>query len=122
MSSHPDSVSLLAFLDGELNPLRSWRVRRHVEGCWSCRGRPVDFQNSIAEVGRELTEGFDKTAIARARWNFRESAARVEAEMHRAPNARTLYASFVAAGALVCLPGRSGFISTGFRKVVSQLL
>lgn len=106
---HPDSEVLLALLDGELGPLASWRMRKHVESCWICRGRMVDVQNTIAEAGRALEErraGFDRTALARARWNFRHAAAQIEAEARREPAPRAPWAlntGLLGAAALACV-------------------
>ena len=76
---HPDSARLLAWLDHELNPFRSWQVGRHVERCWQCRARVTELEASISAVGQVLEPfAVESVDLAKARWRFREAAAQVE--------------------------------------------
>jgi hypothetical protein len=76
---HPEAARLLAWVDGELNPLRAWSVRRHVRGCWQCRARVASLESAIGTVGHVLGEpGVEALDVAKARWRFRAAAAEVE--------------------------------------------
>ena len=48
-SDHVSDEDLVHYLDGELNPGKAQRVRRHLESCWRCRSRCQKTQASITE-------------------------------------------------------------------------
>jgi len=80
MSEHPQTPQLLAWLDGELNPLQSWRMQRHVRRCWPCRSKVTSLEEAICVAGKTLTEPPESRPgdIGRAKWRFREAAAAFE--------------------------------------------
>jgi anti-sigma factor RsiW len=51
-SGHPEEVTLLDYVVGELGPDSSDAIRRHVEGCPSCRERIVDLAMDMDEIDR----------------------------------------------------------------------
>ncbi len=44
---HPSDEQLVAFIDAELGPRESARVRRHIAHCWACRGRERKLAETI---------------------------------------------------------------------------
>jgi hypothetical protein len=44
---HPDDEQLVAFIDAELGPRDTARVRRHLAHCWACRGRERKLTETI---------------------------------------------------------------------------
>ena len=44
---HPTDEQLVAFIDAELGPRESTRVRRHLARCWACRGRERRLAETI---------------------------------------------------------------------------
>jgi hypothetical protein len=96
---HPDSPQLLAWLDRELNSLRSWQVTRHVERCWHCRGRVAEIETAITAVAQVLEPApVEPVDVAKAHWKFRQSAAAVE-ESIESPRRRPFMALIIAGGA-----------------------
>jgi hypothetical protein len=59
-SRHPLLEELLLYLDGEAEAKRARDIRRHLESCWTCRGR----REKIGRVINDLTE-FDSAAAPR---------------------------------------------------------
>jgi anti-sigma factor RsiW len=51
-SGHPEEVTLLDYVVGELGPDSSDAIRRHVERCPSCRERIVDLAMDMDEIDR----------------------------------------------------------------------
>lgn len=49
---HPEEVTLLDYVVGELGPDSSDAIRRHVETCPSCRDRIVDLAMDMDEIDR----------------------------------------------------------------------
>jgi hypothetical protein len=63
-ASHPSDEELLACLDGELDGRSLARVRRHLDGCWTCRARRERFDRSIAAfVEMRLEDGARRTGF-----------------------------------------------------------
>jgi anti-sigma factor RsiW len=50
--AHPEEVTLLDYVVGELGPDSSDAIRRHVETCVSCRERIVDLAMDVDEIDR----------------------------------------------------------------------
>ena len=46
---HIIEEDLLRFADGELRPWHTRRVQRHLERCWSCRGRYEQMQSAVRD-------------------------------------------------------------------------
>ena len=44
---HPGDEQLVGFIDAELGPRESVRVRRHLARCWACRGRERRLRDTI---------------------------------------------------------------------------
>lgn len=44
---HPSDEQLVAFIDAELRPRETGRVRRHLARCWACRGRERKLAETI---------------------------------------------------------------------------
>jgi hypothetical protein len=81
-SQHPQAVQLLAFSDGELRFWQAWRVRRHVEGCWQCRGVIAGFDSAMRAVSEELAPlDVAPVDLAKAKWKFRAAVAEIELEV-----------------------------------------
>ena len=51
-SGHPEEVTLLDYVVGELGPDSSDAIRQHVERCPSCRERIVDLAMDMDEIDR----------------------------------------------------------------------
>ena len=56
---HLASEEILLFLDGELSSRRHRAAARHLEGCWPCRLRRDQIQNSISEALETRLASFD---------------------------------------------------------------
>jgi hypothetical protein len=51
---HFSDPELLAYLDGELSWWRRFRVRRHIEGCWTCRSRLHEQEHQILRLTKHI--------------------------------------------------------------------
>jgi hypothetical protein len=58
-SWHPSDEQLVAFIDAELGPRESARVRRHIAHCWACRGR----ERKLAETIDAFMDAYASHAI-----------------------------------------------------------
>jgi len=68
---HIEDEKLLAYLDGELGPLDSWRVARHLRGCWDCRCRAKDMEGQIYALREAVRSApFPADLVAQARLRF----------------------------------------------------
>lgn len=62
-AAHPAEEDLLSALDSELPAQKAERIRRHLEGCWRCRARQEELENSIAETVGELNALLSDAAV-----------------------------------------------------------
>jgi hypothetical protein len=56
---HPTDEQLVAFIDAELGPRESARVRRHLAHCWACRGR----ERKLAETIDAFMDAYTSHAV-----------------------------------------------------------
>lgn len=61
---HPLEVDLVAYVDGELDPLSAKRVATHVEGCSSCAHLIRDLEPPIADINVAEIDVVDLSAYA----------------------------------------------------------
>lgn len=61
---HCSDEELLAYLDGEVNVLRKYVVRRHLDACWQCRTRLGETERQI----QQLTQQVDEWAFPAPGW------------------------------------------------------
>jgi anti-sigma factor RsiW len=52
LTQHPDELSLLQYLDGELSARETRTVKQHLETCWQCRTSVETLEQTIAECVR----------------------------------------------------------------------
>src|SRR5450755_4767197 len=50
--SHVTDQELLLAADGELSPRRAAQVRAHLAGCWDCRARMAQVEETITDFVR----------------------------------------------------------------------
>src|SRR4029079_18950819 len=51
---HVAEEDLLLFLDGEMKPWKSEKVRRHLESCWTCRAQRQKIEQTISSYVQAL--------------------------------------------------------------------
>jgi anti-sigma factor RsiW len=67
-TNHPDSRSLLEYLDGEVAPGGAERLRTHLQDCWRCRAEIEDLQQTTGEYARYQRAVFDATPEPPVSW------------------------------------------------------
>ena len=53
-ASHPSEEELLSYLDQQLRARKAGCIRRHLEGCWRCRGKQEEIERSISGIVKNL--------------------------------------------------------------------
>ncbi len=94
---------LLAWLEGQDSFFWSWRIRRHMYRCWSCRNRAAQLEEAIQAVQQELSGiDCDPREIETARWRFWQAvhASSSNADPLERPRGRRPYLSWAAAFAI----------------------
>ncbi len=123
-SAHPGKATLLALADAELGRFEAWRTRRHIDRCWICRSHLLEIQDTVAAICRAEAADpgdVDRTAVARARWNFRLMAAEYEAERPK-HQPRSLAHAMALVALAVIVAGASAWLTprTGAERIANS--
>lgn len=86
---HPSDDELFCYVDGELKPGESHRIRTHLEACWTCRVKGEKIQANIASfvslLDRAVSEDDDLRMPPRGWRTFEAQASKVTAESGKPP-------------------------------------
>jgi hypothetical protein len=94
-ASHPSEEELLSYLDQQLRARKAGCIRRHLEGCWRCRGKQEEIERSISGIVKNLNGLLGDSAgyPAQAQPRFEDRLRRLALQTEPLPPFLNLFAS-----------------------------